>query len=401
MAIIQFLFRFQPKPSCQFRGILYLCTLIFSKNHPFTMKKLIAIVICLLFSSVAFSQDNNGFLKRLKNKFVVHDTVYIYTQPQAENDTTANANVDADEEEEVEEDEEFSEDIPVPIDTIDTDDRYRKVVLFDNSTWVFYNIDKPEIPDELSDDHWETDIIHTYRDIALKDLPEEVEIRLVDSLHSYCIPHPGPITSQFKYRWRRAHKGVDIGLDTGDAIYAAFDGVVRVALPSRMTGGYGNVLVIRHVNGLETYYGHLSKYIVKSGDVVKAGELIGYGGSTGRSTGPHLHFETRYMGQSFDPERIFDFYNGKLRDEVFVLKKHYFNINSHYGQTDQQSLNASRKAPIDKSKAKSKAVYYTVRKGDTLSKIAKKHGTTIAKICKLNGIRQNKKLQIGQKLRVK
>ena len=365
------------------------------------MKKLSAIIICLLFSSVAFSQDNNGFLKRLKNKFVVHDTVYIYTQPQAENDTTANANVDADEEEEVEEDEEFSEDIPVPIDTIDTDDRYRKVVLFDNSTWVFYNIDKPEIPDELSDDHWETDIIHTYRDIALKDLPEEVEIRLVDSLHSYCIPHPGPITSQFKYRWRRAHKGVDIGLDTGDAIYAAFDGVVRVALPSRMTGGYGNVLVIRHVNGLETYYGHLSKYIVKSGDVVKAGELIGYGGSTGRSTGPHLHFETRYMGQSFDPERIFDFYNGKLRDEVFVLKKHYFNINSHYGQTDQQSLNASRKAPIDKSKAKSKAVYYTVRKGDTLSGIARKYGTTVSKICKLNGIRQNKKLQIGQKLRVK
>ena len=366
------------------------------------MKKLSAIIICLLFSSVAFSQDNNGFLKRLKNKFVVHDTVYIYTQPQPENDTTANA--DADEEEEEEEEEEFSEDIPVPIDTIDTDDRYRKVVLFDNSTWVFYNIDKPEIPDELSDDHWETDIIHTYRDIALKDLPEEVEIRLVDSLHSYCIPHPGPITSQFKYRWRRAHKGVDIGLDTGDAIYAAFDGVVRVALPSRMTGGYGNVLVIRHVNGLETYYGHLSKYIVKSGDVVKAGELIGYGGSTGRSTGPHLHFETRYMGQSFDPERIFDFYNGKLRDEVFVLKKHYFNINSHYGMSDRQSLEASKKKekPKTTSKSKSKApVYYKVKKGDTLSKIASRNKTTVPNLCKLNKISAKKPLKVGQRIRVK
>lgn len=107
------------------------------------------------------------------------------------------------------------------------------------------------------------------------------------------------------------------------------------------------------------------------------------------------------MGQSFDPERIFDFYSGKLRDEVFVLKKHYFNINSHYGQTDQQSYNASRKAPIDKSKPKSKAVYYKVRKGDTLSKIAARNGTTISKICKLNGIRQTKTLQIGQRLRVK
>lgn len=375
----------------------YLCTFIFGIK----MKKYILFIICLLIATLGFSQDNKGFLKRLKEKFTVHDTIYVYVNRPSV-DTVLNIDVDAEEdEEEEEEEEEFSDDIPIPIDTMDTGDRYRKVVLFDNSTWVFYNIDKPEIPDELSDDHWETDIIHTYRDIALKDLPEEVELRLVDSTHSYCIPHPGPITSQFKFRWRRPHKGIDIGLDTGDEVYAAFDGVVRVALPSRMTGGYGNVLVIRHVNGLETYYGHLSRYIVKSGDVVKAGDLIGYGGSTGRSTGPHLHFETRYMGQSFDPERIFDFYSGKLRDEVFVLKKHYFNINSHYGQTDQQSYNASRKAPIDKSKPKSKAVYYKVRKGDTLSKIAARNGTTISKICKLNGIRKTKTLQIGQRLRVK
>ena len=363
------------------------------------MKRILSLIVCLLLATVAYSQDNKGFFSRLRNAFIVHDTIYVYTDRNV-NDSIVDENDEDedDDEDNDEENDERSDGIPIPIDTLDTHDLFRKVVLFDNGTWLYYYIEKPNIPDSLSDDHWDTETVHSYRDIAIKDLPEEVELRLVDSVHSYCIPHPGPITSQFKFRRRRPHRGIDIGLETGDAVYAAFDGIVRTALPTSMTGGYGNVLVIRHLNGLETYYGHLSKYIVQSGDVVKAGELIGYGGSTGRSTGPHLHFETRYMGQSFDPERIFDFYNGKLRSDVFVLKKHYFNINSHYGQTDQQSLNASKKAPQDSS---SKKVYHTVKKGETLTKIAKKYGTTVNKICKLNGIRQNKTLQIGQKLRVK
>lgn len=358
------------------------------------MKRIVSIIICLLFATTAFAQDNN-FFKRMKDKLTIHDTIYIFVNA---NDTIPNPNED--EEEDEEEEEEFSEGIAVPIDTLNTDDRYRKVVLFDNGSWLYYTLERPDIPDSLRDDHWDTETVHSYNDIALKDLPDRVDITLVDSAHRWCIPHPGPVTSQFKFRWHRPHRGVDIGLNTGDVVYAAFDGVVRAALPSRMTGGYGNVLVIRHINGLETYYGHLSRYIVKSGDVVKAGEPIGYGGSTGRSTGPHLHFETRYMGQSFDPERIFDFERGTLRSEEFVLKKHYFNINSHQGQSDQQSLKASKKAPQEAS-AKSRKVYHTVKKGDTLSRIAKKYGTSINKICKLNGIRQTKTLQIGQKLRVK
>ena len=244
------------------------------------MKKLTAIIICLLFSSAAFAQDNDGFFKRMRNWFVVHDTVYINVNS---NDTITN-----NDEEEVEDDEEeeFSEGIPVPIDTLNTTDWYTKVVLFDNGTWLYYNIERPDIPDSLWNNHWDTETVHSYRDVALKDLPDSVMLTLVDSVHRYCIPHSGPITSQFKFRWRRPHRGVDIGLHTGDVVYAAFDGVVRVALPTSMTGGYGNVLVIRHMNGLETYYGHLSDFIVKSGDFVKAGEPIGYGGSTGRSPPP-------------------------------------------------------------------------------------------------------------------
>lgn len=365
------------------------------------MKRILALTICLLLTSVAFSQDKGGFFRRIKEVFVVHDTIYIYADSIAtdtihsfEHDDTLDLEDDEDEHEgEIE----TSGEIPTPFDTIDTDDKFRKVILFDNGTWVYYNLDKPEIPDTLSTEYWDTEVIHM-RGVDLSTIPDPLDLSLVDSLHGYCIPHPGPITSRYKYRGRRPHKGIDIGLNTGDAIYAAFDGVVRVAMPTRMSGGYGNVIVIRHVNGLETYYGHLSKYIVKSGDIVRAGELIGYGGSTGRSTGPHLHFETRYMGQAFDPERIFDFGSGTLRDEVFTLHKHYFNINSHYGMTDQQSASASKNPP--KSSSTSKTTYYTVKKGDSLSKIAKKYNTSVSKICKANGIKESKPLRIGQKLKI-
>lgn len=370
------------------------------------MKKYIILTICLLSTLLAFPQEKDGFFQRLREIFVIHDTIYIYADSIAqENDTIIGDDeldmpLEDDESEDDESEDEFSGGIPTPIDTIDTDDKFRKVVLFDDNTWLYYNLEKPLIPDSLNTEHWNTEVIHII-DVDLKDLPNEVDIALVDSLHGYCIPHPGPVHSTFKYRRKRPHKGVDISLTTGDAVYAAFDGVVRIAMPTRMSGGYGNVVVIRHVNGLETYYGHLSKYIVKSGDIVKAGELIGYGGSTGRSTGPHLHFETRYMGQAFDPERIFDFQSGTLRDDVITLKKHYFSCNSHYGQSDAQSYAASTKPAPKLNVSSNGSMYYKVKSGDTLSKIAKRHGTTVAKLCKLNGISQNKVLRVGERLRVK
>ncbi len=371
------------------------------------MRKYILLIVCTLISTVAFSQDNKGFFSRLKEIFVVHDTIYIYADSvavdtlheQDHGDEIDEESID-EEEEEVEGEIEVTGLIPTPFDTLDTDDRFHKIILFDNGTWVAYNLDAPEIPDSLDAEYWDTEIIHI-KGVKLEDLPDEIELRLMDSAHGYCIPHRGPITSGFQYRRRHAHKGVDIGLDKGDNIYAAFDGMVRIAMPTRMSGGYGNVVVIRHVNGLETYYGHLSKYLVKPGDVVRAGDVIGYGGSTGRSTGPHLHFETRYMGQAFDPERVFDFANREIRSEILVLKKHYFNVNSHYGMTDQQSAKASTKPPKGASTGSSGSVYYKVKKGDTLSKIAKKNNTTVKKLCQLNKIRETKTLQIGQRLRVR
>lgn len=252
------------------------------------------------------------------------------------------------------------------------------------------------VPNALDESDWETEGIHV-KGIDLKSLPDTMYIVLVDSLHDYCIPCESQVYSGFKYRGRHPHKGVDLPLKTGDDVYAAFDGVVRITRSPRYSGGYGNLVVIRHFNGLETYYGHLSKRLVESGDTISAGQLIGYGGNTGRSSGPHLHFETRYKGKAFDPERIFDFKNGTLRCTELALKKHYFNLNSHYGMTDEQSMAASTKPP----RTAAQPVYYTVKRGDTLTRIAKRHGTTVKKLCTLNHIKETKVIRVGQKLRVK
>ncbi|MCR5455607.1 MAG: M23 family metallopeptidase, partial [Bacteroidales bacterium] len=174
------------------------------------------------------------------------------------------------------------------IDTLDTDDKYKKIVLFEDYTWKYIELERPNISDEEFQDAWEQEHIHAYADITLASLPAEVDLLLTDSLHGYSCPIVGNVTSGWKFRRRRDHKGTDIALTTGDTIRAAFDGKVRVVREVSQAGGYGNLIVIRHPNGLETYYAHLSKHLVVEDEIVSAGEVIGLGGSTGRSTGPHL-----------------------------------------------------------------------------------------------------------------
>ena len=277
--------------------------------------------------------------------------------------------------------------IKAPVDTLHTEDKYTDVILYDNLTWEYLYHVRPGIDSTaVYDDYWDMEALHAH--YPNDSIPAEVDICLVDETHGFRTPIPGGVHSKFKMRRRRPHYGVDISLHTGDTVRAAFDGVVRVSTGYR-TGGYGNLVILRHSNGLETYYAHLSKRIVEPGEQVRAGDVIGLGGSTGRSTGPHLHFETRYKGKAFDPERIVDFEHGALRSSIFTLKKDYFSIYSHYGQTDSES------------KAASQAQYYKVRKGDTLGKIAARHGTTVSKLCKLNGIKSTKTLRIGETLRVR
>ena len=196
---------------------------------------------------------------------------------------------------------------------------------------------------------------------------------------SFVMPFEGKVTSKYGQRGRRFHYGTDIKVQKGDTIRAAFDGKVRVRKYER--SGYGYYLVLRHPNGLETVYGHLSGYLVEQDQTVKAGEPIGLGGNTGRSFGSHLHFECRFLGQPINPERIVDFENFCIHDDVYVYKK------SNSGRV------------INKYTDSGNVVYHRVKQGDTLSKIAKKYKVSVRELCRLNGIKETSILRLGQSIR--
>jgi len=183
------------------------------------------------------------------------------------------------------------------------------------------------------------------------------------------------VTCGFGPRRRIFHFGTDIKLQKGDSVLAAFEGIVRVVKFDRR--GYGNAIVIRHPQGIETIYGHLSKVLVSTNQHIKAGELIGLGGSTGRSTGAHLHFEVRYHGEPFDPSCFYDFANFSLKADSLIVSRANFEY------------------LIELRKAK----YCVVKKGDTLGRIAVRYHTSITTICKLNGISKKTLLRVGRRIR--
>ena len=224
----------------------------------------------------------------------------------------------------------------IPLDTLQTINEAVKIVIYNDNSWKYVR-DREFVKDSsIYTKYWDTSTLFPYKEYPLSEMPASLAIDLVDSLKCYHYPHKGSIRSKYGIRYRRRHQGVDIPVKTGDPIYATFDGRVRISEYNR--GGYGNLIIVRHDNGLETYYGHLSERLVQSGEWVEAGQIIGLGGSTGRSTGPHLHFETRYYGQAFDPERLIDFESGILRRQTFLLKKSFFDIRSNAGQDFEDEI---------------------------------------------------------------
>ena len=113
----------------------------------------------------------------------------------------------------------------------------------------------------------------------------------------------GHVSSGYGWRWGRMHYGIDYAGCNRDTSRSVWDGVVRYA-ETGYNGGYGNLVVVRHFNGLETYYAHHWSLLVEEGDTLSAGDGIGIIGSTGRSTGPHLHFEVRFLGVPIDPDLV-------------------------------------------------------------------------------------------------
>ena len=239
---------------------------------------------------------------------------------------------------------------------------------------------------------WDTVNIHSAKfDVAsLKDTAKNILLYDGNSC-GYVHPFEGKITSGFGPRKKRYHYGVDIDLETGDCVAAAFDGKVRIARKSK---SYGNVIVIRHASGLETYYAHLSKLNVEIGQEVFAGQVIGLGGNTGHSRGSHLHFEVRYMGQPINPAQLISFDEHKLISDTLTISCNTFNY-----LAEAKKAAAKNYYVKGKKGAKGKGVY-VVRKGDTLSAIARKYGTTAKALCQKNGLKQSTKLKLGQKIKV-
>lgn len=286
------------------------------------------------------------------------------------------------------------------IDTLSTENDAVQVILYSNNSWKYVLNREVAKDSTIFEKYWDTTTLFPYKDVDMSGMPKSVVIDLVDSLTSYHCPYQGSVHPRGKYgpRRRRQHQGVDLPLKMGDPVYATFCGRVRISEYNK--GGYGNLVIIRHDNGLETYYGHLSERMVEPDQWVEAGQIIGLGGSTGRSTGPHLHFETRYYGQSFDPERLIDFKNGTLSRETFLLKKSFFSIYSNAGQDfDDEIANEE----LDKKEAAEKAAmqYHRIKSGDTLGAIARRYGTTVTNICRLNGIKSTTILRLGKSLRVR
>lgn len=285
------------------------------------------------------------------------------------------------------------------LDTLPSGDEAVDVVLFANGSWRYVRNREVAKDSTIFEKYWDTEKLFPYKDVEYSSLPKSLVIDLVDSTNGYHTPYkPSPIRSRYGPRRGRAHQGVDLALKTGEPIYATFSGRVRISQYNR--GGYGNLVVIRHDNGLETYYGHLSERMVEPNQWVEAGQVIGLGGSTGRSTGPHLHFETRYYGQSFDPERLIDFKTGTLCRETFLLKRSYFSIYSRASQDFEDEI--ANEEQDKKEQAEREAMrYHKIRSGDTLGAIARKYGTTVGNICRLNGIKSTTVLRIGRTLRVR
>ena len=236
----------------------------------------------------------------------------------------------------------------------------------------FIDVEAYEYPADDLYPEWSNDYAHKYTNVVMPD-------SLLIDLTGFCMPTENTkVNDIFGYRprRRRVHYGLDIKVERGDTIRSAFDGKVRYVSYQRR--GYGHYVVIRHPNGLETLYAHLNAKLVSENEVVKAGDPIGLGGNTGRSTGPHLHFETRLLGKALNPALFFDFPNQDVTGDSYLYVKPKKKV---YDPSDPET-------------------YYKVRSGDSLSRIAARKGVSVKQLCKLNGITTQTTLRVGQVLRL-
>lgn len=244
----------------------------------------------------------------------------------------------------------------------------------------------------IKSEHWDTKNFNSYKDELVK-FP--MQIKFKDSLYRSPILDSMVITSRYGWRWRRAHSGIDIDLVKGDDVVSILDGVVRFA---KYNSGHGKLVIVRHYNGLETAYAHLSSFSVKANDTVKSGQIIGKGGATGNARGSHLHLITSYKGVAINPEYLFDFDGtNRIRSkELWVTQRWtmpYFH--SSRRKTKMELLTTKEEAIASLKKEKQ---IYIVKRGDTLSRISRRNNVSIRAICVANNIKSTSILKVGQKL---
>lgn len=261
------------------------------------------------------------------------------------------------------------------IDTVES--KSGTIILYRNYSWEYLDSEPLMLSEEedstgLFSHDWITNSIFALNKSRPDSIKDTVLI-LVSQDRNFTMPVYGKLFRGFMY----THKGLDIRLNRGDTVRAAWDGVVRYAKYNR--GGFGNLVIIRHYNGLETYYAHNSKMLVKTNQVVKSGDPITLGGSTGRSRGPHCHFEIRYKDVPLDPLRVIDYDNQRLISYTLPINKKIF-------------------YPVDYNE---NMVYHKIRSGDTLGKLSKKYHTSVKEICAMNKISAKKNLKVGSTIRVK
>ena len=250
---------------------------------------------------------------------------------------------------------------------------------------------------------WNNDVCFTSRNNDLSRLKDTIWLCVNDEEHpNYKMPVPGIVTSRYGFRSGRNHNGIDLDLETGDTVSSIWSGKVRYAKYNE--GGFGNLVVVRHYNGLETFYAHLSKLLVFPDQEIKAGEPLGLGGNTGRSFGSHLHFEIRFYDAPLNPEEIINFEKKELKNENLFVHKGLFRPGAkpsdYFEEPPQdQDENVELSKPIVVRKPQIK--YYRVRNGDTLTEIADRNNITVSKLCQLNGIKPSSVLQVGRSLRIK
>lgn len=266
-----------------------------------------------------------------------------------------------------------------------------RIQIFEKDTLKAQHLELISTPD-IKSKNWNTSVYNPYKKTKLQ-YPFKLSFK--DSTYASPMHIDKVITSRYGWRRGRAHKGIDIDLVTGDSLFAMFDGVVRFA---KYNTGHGKMVIVRHYNGLETVYAHLSKYGVKANDTVVKGQYLGKGGATGNARGSHLHLEVNYKGVSIHPEYLFAFddTNAIIANDIWVTQR----------WTQAIIHNSRRKSKIEPLLTKEDALaslikkrsIYVVKPGDTLSHISVKTNMSISALCKTNAIRRNSVIRVGQKL---